>query len=277
VDNATIFYPSFTTDISGFPIAAWEAYSGRPHFARTDGTVVDPQWQTPVSLVKTPAGESDYNRGDATHLIRLADGTLLVTYDDSRTSELRAVRSLDVYGDAWSDPVTIAPLGGSVTSQRGIAEDVMVDGKPELIYYGNTLYFIRALDTEATQWSAPVQIAPFGNPSGFSRPAMILREGRPIVAYEHQGINLIQASDPQGSKWGEATVIDPAGFGRITMMVINGELMVSYMSGDDYASNPTISWAPLPVDPNAPAVPGIRPPVFSGPTNPPESPVTAAP
>jgi hypothetical protein len=243
VDDARLFYASFAEDAAGYPVAVWDDYPGRLHFARTEGPLSDPVWGQGQTVFNLQPGESDIDKGSAGHLITLANGRLLITY--AGVGGLTTIHSLDQFGDAWGEPQLIAPLGTGITLQRGTVEHLMIDGKPELIFYGGPLYFMRALDENATQWTEPRALVAGVTTTEFSRAALIELQGRPVVAYEMQGINLMQANDPLGTKWGDPQTVDPEGYGRISMKVIGGKLVVSYMTGEWYDAKPRLALAQL--------------------------------
>ncbi len=162
----------------------------------------DGRWESPVLLDAGPAA-------DMVPALAIINNQPVMAYwtaDDNGNTALKYVRALDVGGDSWSQPITLATNDiGAVFSLQ------LVAGNPAIAFHtqaGGNLKLIRAQNSAGSAWGTPVVV---DNTRICRYPSLCVVGNNPAIAYQDRSENtlrFIRASDTLGTAWGLATILD---------------------------------------------------------------------
>ena len=221
--------------INGNPAVSYhDATNGDLKYVRattTSGTLVT-DWGTPVTL------DNSGNVGQYTSLAVIT-GNPAISYYDSTNGNLKYIRATTTSGTLltdWGLPVALDSTGdvGQYTSLGA------VNGNPAISYYDPTngdLKYVRsntAVGMLLPDWGTPVVVSATGNTGQFT--SLVMTIGVPAICYydfTNQDLKFVQASNPNGTAWPTAIVVDasislPLTGQYTSQAIVNGNPAVSY-------------------------------------------------
>lgn len=157
------------------------------------------------------------------------NGRPAIAYVEGNNDNLTYIRATDSIGSGWGTPIMV-DSGGDTENSGSL---ITVNGVPAIVFQDRRrLKYVQANDTDGSSWKPAVLI---DNRYGSGSAAeMMFIAGKPVIGYTYitsndKSINVVTASDPDGSTWLTPTVVLSNTFSsRLSMATIDDRLALSY-------------------------------------------------
>ena len=165
--------------------------------------------------------------------LAVVNGYPAISYFDDSNGHLKFIQASKTDGSEWNNAPLTLDSNGTVGRYTSLA---VVNGFPAISYYDFTysnLKFIRARDTDGSDWNDPLTLVSSGNVGEYNSLAVV--NGYPAISYcdESNGdLKFIKAKDADGTSWGTPLTLDNNGnVGKYTSLAaVNGYPAISYFN-----------------------------------------------
>jgi alpha-tubulin suppressor-like RCC1 family protein len=212
--------------VGGFPaVAYW-------HFSNLEGNLKfiraldagGATWGSPVTVA-----DGIGSQGESCSLL-VVNGFPAICYVERNSGSpgLKFVRALDAAGTSWGTPISLASGDVTATSMA------IVEGSPAIGYLSSdsqSVAYVRSLDINGDFWPGPRVVASSGGPVPASFVSLVVVNGRPAMAYQHQGrLFYSRAGEATGSMsfWDAPLDLSVTSLGALQLMVADGKPALCY-------------------------------------------------
>jgi len=204
--------------------------------AGENGTFDTSACSTTIESSTIVDGDGDVGRWAS---MTLVDGFPAVAYEDHDSDEIKYVRALDAQGKRWGAPQTLDLDDDDIEQYYTKLELRVVNGNPAIAFYDDDeedLYFIRATDTQGTNWGVPLCVDCSSDDTGTDL-SMAVINGNPAIAYQdydNDAVLFVRATNAAGTAWGTPVLVSGVRGDDVEIVIANGRPAVAYFNHDNY-------------------------------------------